>query len=169
MTSTLCVGWRLSVCRKSSSSIAMFSPAKYFSGLSTKARKTRKREIKKFGKKGSRDPSAYVGFKTDKGVKTKTSSYTKKFRAKFPKAKTLKQKAQATGVPLSALRKSYNRGLAAWRTGHRPGATQQQWGYARVHSLLTCGKTYSTADSDIVKDAKAKSASARRWWTRCKR
>jgi hypothetical protein len=147
----------------------MYSPAKYFFGLSAKAKKTRKREIRRFGKKGTRDPSAYVGFKTDKGVKTKTSSYTQKFRAKFPKAKTLKQKSQATGVPLSALRKSYNRGMAAWRTGHRPGATQQQWGYARVHSLLTCGKTYRTADSDIVKNAKAKSASARRWWTRCKR
>jgi hypothetical protein len=27
--------------------------------------------------------------------------------------------------------------MAAWKTGHRPGATQQQWGYARVSSFLT--------------------------------
>ena len=43
--------------------------------------------------------------------------------------------------------------MAAWRTGHKPGATQQQWGYARAHSFLLCGKTYPTTDSDIVKRA----------------
>ena len=91
---------------------------------------------------------AYVGFKTDKGVRTKQSSYTQRWKAKFPDAKSLPEKAKASGVPLRFIRKSYNRGMAAWRTGHRPGATQQQWGYARVHSYLLCGKTYHTTDSD---------------------
>jgi hypothetical protein len=49
--------------------------------------------------------------------------------------------------------------MAAWRTGHRPGATQQQWGYARVHSFLLCGKTHYTTDSDLVKDSKGNP-----WW-----
>ena len=132
----------------------MYLPDKYFSGLSRKNKETRKKEIRKYGSKSFKDPRAYVGFKTDKGIKTKTSSYTRKFFKLYPKAKTLKQKSQATGVPLRIIKESYNRGLAAWRTGHRPGATQQQWGYARVHSLLTCGKTYYTADSDLVKKTK---------------
>ena len=29
------------------------------------------------------------------------------------------------------------RGMAAWKSGHRPGAGQEQWGYARVNSFLT--------------------------------
>ena len=106
---------------------------------------------------GWKDPKAYVGFKTDAYGKRKTSNYTKTFRRMFPDAKSLKEKADATGVPEHYLRESYNRGLAAWRTGHRPGATEQQWGYARVHSLLVCGKTYYGPDADIVKRAKSKS------------
>jgi len=145
-----------------------YSPLKYFKGLSSRKKTQRKREIAKFGKMSFKNPRAYVGFSTDKNVKTKRSNYTAKFHKSFPNAKSLEEKAKATGVPVSYLRKSYNRGMAAWRTGHRPGATQQQWGYARVNSLLTCGKTYSTADADIVKDAKNRSKTARNYWRRCK-
>lgn len=142
-------------------------PLRYFSGL-TKIQKTmRNKEIKKFGSMHWKDPKAYVGFKTDKYGKRKTSNYTQKFRKQFPEAKSLKEKASATGVPEKYLRESYNRGLAAWRTGHRPGATEQQWGYARVHSLLMCGKTRYTADADIVKRAKSKSMKAKKWFARC--
>ena len=130
----------------------MYSPKRYFTGLSRSKKATRKREMRHFGKKSSSDPSAYTGFKTDKGIRTKTSKYTAKFAA--------------TGVPLQYIRKSFDRGMAAWRTGHRPGATQQQWGYARVHSFLTCGKTYKTTDSDLAKAAKKSSAKAKSWWSR---
>ena len=141
---------------------------KYYRGLTRKKAAQRKKEIAHFGALDTKDPKAYTGFKTDKGVKTKPSSYTKSFQKLFPKAKSLKQKSEATGVPLAALKESYNRGMAAWRTGHRPGATQQQWGYARVHSLLTCGKTFHTTDSDIVRKTRKISKSADRWWKRCK-
>lgn len=143
-----------------------FSPSKYYAGLSDTQKKKRRVEIKKFSTKNWKDPDAYVGFKTDKAIKTKKSQYTKEWRLLFPEAKSLKQKANATGVPLPFIRKSFNRGMAAWRTGHRPGATQQQWGYARVHSFLMCGKTYKTADSDLAKKAKATSSSARKWWAK---
>ena len=111
-----------------------------------------------------KNPKAYVGFKTDKGVATKSSGYTDQWKRVFPDALSLEQKSRATGVPLKYIKESYNRGLAAWRTGHRPGATQQQWGYARVHSFLLCGKTYHTTDSDIAKKAKAASKGAAAWW-----
>lgn len=143
-------------------------PTKYLKGLSKTKKEERIKEIKKFGKMDFKDPKAYVGFKTDKGIKTKKSSYTKEFYKLAPKAKSLKQKANFTKVPLKFLKESYNRGLAAWRTGHRPGATPQQWGYARVHSLLTCGKTYRTTDSDIQKRAKKTSKGAKSWFKRCK-
>jgi len=63
----------------------------------------------------------------------------------------LKDKADKSGVPLSILNKVYNRGFAAWRTGHRPGTTPQQWAMARVNSYITKGKTYHTTDSDLRK------------------
>lgn len=140
-------------------------PRRYFAGLKPAARTRRRREISKFGAMHWKDPKAYVGFETDKDVRgKKTSSYTAAWHRQFPGADSLEAKAKVTGVPLWAIRESYNRGMAAWRTGHRPGATQQEWGYARVHSLLLCGKTYHTTDSDIVQRAKAASAKARSYW-----
>lgn len=49
----------------------------------------------------------------------------------------LKKKADLTGVSLPLLRLVMRRGMAAWKSGHRPGAGQEQWGYARVNSFLT--------------------------------
>ena len=106
-------------------------------------------------------------FKTDRGVKTKNSNYTVSWRKMFPDARSLEDKSKATGVPLKYIKESYNRGMAAWRTGHRPGATEQQWGYARVHSFLLCGKTHYTTDSDIVRDAKRRSMKSKQWWKKC--
>jgi hypothetical protein len=141
-----------------------YLPKKYYKGLSDKKRTQRRREIAKYGKLSWDNPSAYVGFKTDKDVATKTSKYTSSWQKLFPDAHSLESKSRATGVPLKYITESYNRGMAAWRTGHRPGATQEQWGYARVHSLLLCGKTFHTADSDIVETAKSNSIRAKKWW-----
>ena len=143
----------------------MYYPPKYYAGLSARKKTQRRREIAKFGAYHWRDPRAYRGFATDQGRKTRKSGYTADWQRRFPNAKSLEAKAAATGVPLDAIRDSYNRGLAAWRTGHRPGATQQQWGYARVHSFLLCGKTHYGPDADLVRKAKARSATARRWWS----
>jgi hypothetical protein len=51
----------------------------------------------------------------------------------------LKNKAKSARAPLGALRAIYNKGLAAWRTGHRPGASQHAWAMARVNSVLAGG------------------------------
>lgn len=122
----------------------VYAPLKYFRGLTTPTQVERR--YKKMLRKD------YKPFATDKGVKTRTSSYTAKFRRKYgPNVKTLPQIAKATGIPLRTVRTVYNRGLAAWRTGHRPGATAQQWAYARVHSYAVKGKTYYTADKNLRK------------------
>ena len=64
----------------------------------------------------------------------------------------IKKKADKSGMPAGILKKVYDRGVAAWRTGHRPGTTPQQWGLARVNSYITKGKgTYHGADKDLRK------------------
>lgn len=141
-----------------------FHPAKYYAGLTRKQKIERAKEIEKYGAKHWTDPRAYVGFKTDAYGSRRTSGYTQKWRKQFPEARSLKDKARASGVPYKYIKESYDRGLAAWRTGHRPGATMQQWGYARVHSFLLCGKTHYGPDSDLVRKAKKASRSARKWF-----
>ena len=123
----------------------------YYAGLSSTLKKQREKEIRHFGSMGWKDPRAYVGFKTNKGIQTRASGYTATWKRLFPNATSLEAKSKVSGVPLKYIKQVYNRGMAAWRTGHRPGATQQQWGYARVHSFLLGGKTYHTTDSDIVR------------------
>ena len=67
--------------------------------------------------------------------------------------KSLSAKAKTSGISVGTLRKVYNRGVAAWNSGHRPGTTPQQWGHARVNSYINKGKTYHTADKDLREDA----------------
>lgn len=63
--------------------------------------------------------------------------------------KGLVDKAKKSGISYGTLKKVYDRGMAAWKTGHRPGTTPQQWAFARVNSFITKGKTYHTADKDL--------------------
>ena len=146
-----------------------FYPKKYYSGLSKTRKIQRKKEIKKYGSKSWKDPKAYVGFKTNIGIKkTRKSKYTASWNKLFPNVKSLEERAEVTGVPLKYIKESFNRGMAAWRTGHRVGASQESWSYARVSSFLLKGKTYYTTDSDLVKKAKAESKSAKLWWKKQK-
>ena len=63
---------------------------------------------------------------------------------------SMADKAKKSGISVGTLKKVYNRGVAAWKTGHRPGTTPQQWGMARVNSYITKGKgTYHGADKDL--------------------
>ena len=67
----------------------------------------------------------------------------------------LKKKSEDTGVPLPILRIIMRRGMAAWKSGHRPGAGQEQWGYARVNSFLTQAPgTWGRPIKDPVKGGK---------------
>jgi len=69
----------------------------------------------------------------------------------------VKNKAEKTGMPYSILKKVYDRGMAAWRGGHRPGATQVQWALARVNSFVTKSSgTWGGADKDLAKQVRGK-------------
>jgi len=135
--------------------VRVYTPYKYFEGLTTKRQiHSRFLDILKGKSSDSRDPKAYTPFKTDKNQPTKKSNYTKAFESKYgSSAKSLNDKAQKTGIPLSILKEVFRKGKAAWRTGHRPGATEDQWGYARVHSFITLGCAAMGADFYLIKKA----------------
>ena len=70
--------------------------------------------------------------------------------------KGLQNKAKKTGMPYSILKKVYDRGMAAWKGGHRPGTTQQQWAFARVNSFVTKSSgTWGKADKDLAAKVRA--------------
>jgi hypothetical protein len=157
-------------------------PKQYYTGLSKATATKRAAQIKKQTPMEDDDPSAYKKLPGD-SKKTKPSKYTKKFAEMFGESESidegekgpisnaaietgLKNKlekvrekgAKYKGVTLGILRAVMRRGMAAWKTGHRPGAGQEQWGYGRVNSFLTGGKTIGTTanpgpDGDLGKQA----------------
>lgn len=75
----------------------------------------------------------------------------------------LANKKKETGCPIGVIRAVFRRGMAAWKSGHRPGAGQDQWAYARVNSFLTGGKgTWGKADADLAKEARAAGFNAKK-------
>lgn len=143
-------------------------PAGYHSGLKKSTKIARDRHFKKFADKDDRDPTNYKPAPGDARAETKPSKYTLKYKsmygedtdAAFEKfiseeyieekaLEGLKKKAEKSGISYATLKKVYDRGMAAWKSGHRPGTTPQQWAYARVNSYITKGKTYHTTDSDL--------------------
>ena len=102
-------------------------------------------------KRGSGEKMRKVG---DKGAPTPAQMK----RAKGEEVEVIDEKiaglvtkSEKTGIPYGILKKSYDRGMAAWKTGHRPGTTPQQWAFARVNSMVTGGK----ADPDLQAKIKA--------------
>lgn len=69
---------------------------------------------------------------------------------------TLAAKAKKSGFSLSILKQVYKRGVAAWKVGHKPGTTPQQWGMARVNSFITGGRTRVKGDPDLWAKQKAR-------------
>jgi hypothetical protein len=75
----------------------------------------------------------------------------------------LVKKAEKSGMPYSILKKVYDRGMAAWKTGHRPGTTPQQWAFARVNSFVTKSSgTWGGADKDLASKVKGEEVKVER-------
>jgi len=70
------------------------------------------------------------------------------------KNKLEKAKEKYPKLTLSILKQVYDRGMAAWKTGHRPGTTQNQWAMARVNSFLTGIGKVRKADKDLWDEVK---------------
>ena len=138
-------------------------PKKYYKTLPKGLKKKRADFFSKQKYKKSDDDDDYKPAPGDKGAKTKPSIHTKKFKKLFgeikdlnEKIKGLENKAKKTGMPYGILKKVYDRGMAAWKGGHRPGTTQQQWAFARVNSFVTKSSgTWGGADKDLAKKVRA--------------
>jgi hypothetical protein len=93
------------------------------------------------------------------------------FRPILEEIEGLKKKAEKSGIAYGILKAVYDRGMAAWKTGHRPGTTAQQWAFARVNSFITKGSgTWGKADSDLAAKVRSneefsKFAEALEWGT----
>jgi hypothetical protein len=154
-------------------------PDAYMTGLDNETEEKKKKQMKKQAEMDDDDDSAYKEMPGDKEArekdKVKTSKHTKSYHELYgesvDEAKEqstdrspidseaietgLKKKAEETGVPIGIIRAVMRRGMAAWKTGHRPGATEQQWGYGRVNSFLTKQEgTWGGADKDLAKEVR---------------
>tara|TARA_Y100001937_G_scaffold123736_1_gene187139 strand:+ start:4378 stop:4908 length:531 start_codon:yes stop_codon:yes gene_type:complete len=154
---------------------------KYYKGVDKEDIDDRKAQFKRQTKKSDSSDSAYKDAPGDEEAreegKVKTSKHTKKYNKLYKKEsvnedkkpeglngskiddaaieKALKKKKEESGVDLDILRTIMKRGMAAWKTGHRPGATQQQWGYARINSFLTKSSgTWGKADKDMATEVR---------------
>lgn len=72
-----------------------------------------------------------------------------------PIKKALKKKSDKTGFPQGILTQVWKRGYAAWKNGHVPGTSPQQWAMARVNSFVTGGRTTEVGDKKLYQQAKA--------------
>ena len=143
-------------------------PAGYYKGLGKSTKSKRAAQFAKQSKMDDDNPAAYKPAPGDATAKTKPSKHTKKFKQMYGEMaehltfedfliteqdtkKALQKKAEKSGMPYGILKKVFDRGVAAWRTGHRPGTTAVQWGLARVNSFVTKSKgTWGKADKDLA-------------------
>lgn len=139
-------------------------PKKYLHGLKEKgkygSKQAMKKEIKKFKGKDEYKKNWDADFKNGKRIKTKKSASTKAYEKMydsdlFENIDTgLKEKSKKTKIPKFILRQVYNRGKAAWNSGHRPGVAQDQWAMGRVNSFITGVGGSRKADKDLWEKVK---------------
>jgi Family of unknown function (DUF5824) len=150
----------------------------YFKGLNKSQKDKKEAQIKRQSKMSDSDPSAYKPMPgdLDKAGKFKGSKVKSKATEKINKElgmdesrvlkfsefetineisaaaeKSLKKKAEAKKMPYGVLKQVFNRGMAAWKTGHRPGQSQEAWAHARVNSFVTKSPgTWGKADKDLA-------------------
>ena len=154
-----------------------FVPEKYLAGYKGADRQKRIKEIgqrrteyqRALDRYGDEDDfpqsvidKLYRPFKTDKGRKSRKSSYTvtakdRGFTGSLPEKARKASKYYGGKIPVDILREVRKRGMAAWASGgHRRGQTPHSWGVARVNSFLVGGKTFFTADSDLAEKLPSK-------------
>ena len=110
------------------------------------------------------DAPQFKGKSKEKRKEMAIAAYLSKNESKLEefelneKIEGLVTKAEKSGMPYGILKKVYDRGMAAWKTGHRPGTTPQQWAFARVNSFVTKSSgTWGKADADLAKQVRGES------------
>lgn len=147
----------------------------YLTAKTKKERDLMKKEIEKHSDKDDDDESAYGKWPADyKGGDTSGETHTTKpspatiaYKKKYKKnenelneddriEKALRTKEKESGIPYNILKQVHSRGMAAWKTGHRPGVTQAQWAMGRVNSFITGEGKAREADQDLWDEYKDK-------------
>ena len=152
----------------------------YFKGLDKEQKGKKESQMKRQAEMSDSDSSAYKPMPGDldqegkfKGSKVK-SSFTKEVNRDMNETSvlkfgewaqinesanadvSLKAKAKKYGMPFGILKQVFNRGMAAWKTGHRPGMGQVAWAHARVNSFVTKSSgTWGKADKDLAQKVRA--------------
>jgi hypothetical protein len=96
----------------------------------------------------------YFTRKKVKSFSSKPSNHIKNARKIYKTEKITPNKylSQATGCSIKALKKIVNKGEGAYySSGSRPNQTAQSWGFARLASSITGGKS-AAVDYDILYD-----------------
>tara|TARA_B100000575_G_scaffold6603_1_gene4911 strand:+ start:9719 stop:13258 length:3540 start_codon:yes stop_codon:yes gene_type:complete len=144
---------------------AGFEGGKTLQDIQKKAQELRKKgfTIDKMGrnnppvKKENAPSEADIERLKKQGMKPRKEQKDHPAAAVYESISAVKKKAEKSGMPYGVLKKVYDRGMAAWRGGHRPGATQVQWALARVNSFVTKSSgTWGGADKDLAKQVKGK-------------
>jgi hypothetical protein len=139
-------------------------PGSYKKGLTEKEQKIAQREAKETMEKASSNKVSskelYKNWESDKKYLQRnkeipkspaTEAYQARYAEKSGVDTALENKSKESGVSLTILRQVYERGMAAWRSGHRPGVAPQQWALARVNSFITGVGKAREADNDLWK------------------
>ena len=133
--------------------VRLYTPFKYFKGFTTKKLVEDKlEEMLRF--RNQKDVSK-LRFSTDQEIprsSMRRSIYHQLFESRYliPSSSSLRDKAKVSGVSERILKTIFDKGVAAWKTGHRPGASAYQWGNARVDSFLVLGCTALSADASLL-------------------
>ena len=144
---------------------AGFEGGKTLQDIQKKAQELRKKgfTIDKMGrynpptKKENAPSVADIDRLKKQGMKPKMKNEDHPAREVYESIAAVRKKAEKSGMPYGVLKKVYDRGMAAWRGGHRPGATQVQWALARVNSFVTKSSgTWGGADKDLAKQVRGK-------------
>ena len=110
--------------------------------LSKKDRKTQMKMLKQ-SRKNYRE-GKYTSRKKLKSFKSKVSPHIIKAREVYgvEEVKPSKKLSKATGCSIKGLRQIVKKGMGAYySSGSRPGQTGHSWGYARLGSAITGGKS----------------------------
>ena len=149
-----------------SSLTPMIESKKYYKGLDANTKEKREKHFDKYKDKPDSKKKSYKPAPGDKDAETKKSKHTKEYDDMYGEkidegtgGTAIKNKAEETGISYSILKQVYDRGMAAWKSGHRPGTTPHQWALARINSFATGGKTRQTADKDLWDKHKSKKES----------
>jgi len=119
-------------------------PTKYISRLNKTDKQKQLRSLNRSRKayKTKKGKKKYYTRPKLKSFKEKKSSWTTKFKNKYPNAKTITQIAKATGIPRKALLAVKKKGMGAYySSGSRPNQTPHSWGMARMYSYILGGPT----------------------------